>query len=255
MLFPWMMLRPILVTLLLTLTLLTGCSKGPVQVPPAGKLKEQKSGIHRLTAKVPGVGDVKYALEVPNNYDGQSRVPLVMILHYGYQGARPDPYTGADMMDAFRSGLGDLGAILVAPDALGGDWTSTDNEKAVAWLTQSIIKTYKIDTKKVILTGYSLGGEGTWFIGSRHQKLFTAAIPVAAPVAGADVKWQIPVYVIHSNRDQVVSHSTAKSHAEKLQRKGAKVQFQTVQGLDHYATGQYGGYLQDGVSWVQSQWK
>ena len=182
-------------------------------------------------------------------------VPLVVILHYGYQGASPDPYTGADMLSAFESGLADLNAILVAPDALGGDWTSADNEKAVVWLTQSLMKTYKVESKKVLLTGYSMGGEGTWFIGSRHQQVFTAVMPVAAPVAGEDAQWKIPIYVIHSSSDQIVSYQSAKSHAETLKNKGATLQFKKVSGWDHYATGQYGKYLSGGVHWIQSQWK
>src|SRR5262249_7901749 len=143
------------------------------------------------------------------------------------------PYTGKDMIDAFRSGLSGLGAIIVAPDALGGDWTSSQNEKAAVWLTRSALKSYAIDEKKGVITGFSLGGEGTWFIGSRHQDVFTGAIPVAAPVAGGDVAWKIPVYVIHSDKDEVVSYNSASSHAEKVRQKGAKLEFKTVNGLDH----------------------
>jgi predicted peptidase len=158
------------------------------------------------------------------------------------------------MIDAFRSGLSGLKAIVIAPDALGGTWKDAKNEQAVVWLTQSVQKTYNIDSKKVVLTGFSLGGEGTWFIASRHQDLFTAAIPVAAPVAGSDKGWTIPIYVIHSEQDEVVNYSTAKKHADTVKANGAKLEFKTVTGLTHYKTNAYGPYLGDAVKWLQNEW-
>ena len=46
--------------LLVGLTMILGCGKDPVQVPPAKSLSEQKAGTHRLSVSVPGVGDLKY---------------------------------------------------------------------------------------------------------------------------------------------------------------------------------------------------
>src|SRR5262245_49040055 len=197
----------------LLLALSLGCSRGPVTIPEARELKKLPPGTHQETADVPGLGSVKYTIDVPSSYDGKTPAPLVLALHYGYDGAKPAPYTGKEMIEAFRPGLSGLNAILVAPDALGGGWTDAKNEQAAVWLTKSVMKTYAVDAKKVVITGFSLGGEGAWFIGSRHQDLFTGAIPVAAPVAGGNVAWTIPVYVIHSENDEVVSHRSAKKHA------------------------------------------
>lgn len=233
-----------------------GCgSREPVVVPEAAELKKLAPGTHQQTADIPSIGSLKYTIAVPSDYDGKTPVPLVLLLHYGYDGARPDPYTGEGMIDAFRSGLSDLHAILLAPDALGGDWKDAPNEKTAVWLTRSAMKTYAVDPRKVVLMGFSLGGEGTWFIGSRHQDLFTGAIPVAAPVAGEDAAWKIPVYVIHSDEDQIVSYEPAKKHAEAVKAMGVKLEFKTVHGLSHYKTSAYAPQVRDAVKWLQSQWK
>lgn len=241
---------------LLLVFLSLGCgARGPVAIPEAAELKKLPAGTHKETADVPGVGKVKYTIAIPPGYDGQTPVPLVLALHFGYDGSKPDPYTGGEMIDAFRPGLSGLNAIMIAPDALGGSWTDARNEQSAVWLTQSAMKTYNIDKKKVLVTGYSLGGEGAWFIGSRHQDLFTGAIPVAAPIAGGNVDWKIPVYVIHSDKDQIVSYASAKRQADALKAKGAKVEFKTISGLTHYQTNSYGPYVGDGVKWLQAEWK
>jgi predicted peptidase len=244
-----------LVWLLFPLALIVGCvDRSPVAIPEASELKKLAPGTHQQTADIPSLGNVKYTIEIPKTFNNKAPVPLVLALHYGYDGAKPDPYTGKEMIDAFRSGLSGLNAIIIAPDALGGSWTDSKNEQAAVWLTKSAMKTYAIDSKKVFITGFSLGGEGTWFIGSRHQDLFTGAIPVAAPVAG-EMEWKIPVYVIHSDKDQIVPYSAAKKHSDAVKAKGAKLEFKTASGLSHYQTAAYGSHLGDAVKWLRAEWK
>jgi predicted peptidase len=239
----------------IALCLVTGCQPlGPVTIPAAGKLPPLTAGTHKEAVDVPGVGRVKVTIDIPADYDGSTPVPLVLALHYGYDGAVPESHTGADMIDTFRSGLVDLKAIVIAPDVLGGDWTDAENEQAAVWLVQSAKQTYAINPKRVLITGFSMGGAGSWYIGSRHQDIFTAAMPVAAPVEGS-TEWKIPVYSIHSQQDDIVSHSAAKSHAEAIKSKGGKIEFKSVGGLTHYDTGSYASYVGEGVKWVEEQWK
>ena len=45
----------------------------------------------------------------------------------------------------FEPALRELGAIVAAPDALGGgDWTTSQNEDAVLWLTRAIMNSYAV---------------------------------------------------------------------------------------------------------------
>jgi predicted peptidase len=148
----------------------------------------------------------------------------------------------------------DLGAVLVAPDSLEGDWTTTKNQQAVVWLTRSIMKSYAIDPKRVVLTGYSMGGQGTWFIASRNQDLFTAAIPVAGEPAGGS-NWRIPLYVIHSKDDEIIAVGPTQKHVEELKAKGVKVEWKELTGLTHYQTPRYTAALRGTVPWLQQVWK
>jgi len=160
------------------------------------------------------------------------------------------------MLDSLiKPGLGKLGAILVAPDALGrGDWTTRTNEQAVEWLTRSIVRSYAVDPSKVAVTGYSMGGEGAWYIGGRHQDLFTAAVPVEGDPAGKGLKWTIPVYVIHSRDDEVVRLGPVEKHVEQLKGQGTLVKLRIVDGRTHYDVEKFSRPLQEAVPWLEGMW-
>lgn len=212
---------------------LLGCDN-KVVIPQPVSQQVQPAGIQTLSTKIEG-RQLDYAIRVPFSYkESDDPAPLVLLLHYGYEGYAPKTTIGEDVISSFDIGFKSLNAIVIAPVCSTGDWKSARNEIAAVWLTQSIMKTYNIDTKNVIICGYSMGGEGAWFIGSRHQDLFTAALPVAAPVAGGDAEWKIPVIALHSKQDQVVPYKVAESHIANLKAKGANVELGTLEGPKHF---------------------
>jgi predicted peptidase len=237
--------------------LVVGCAGDPppVKIPEVTALEKLPPGVHKEAVDIPDVGRVKYTVAIPEEYDGETRVPLAIALHFGYDGDTPDPYTGGALIESLAAGLAELKGIVIAPDALGGDWTDARNEKAVVWLTRAAMKTYAVNSRQVLITGFSMGGQGTWFIGSRHQDLFTGAIAIAAPLARENAEWTVPVYVIHSDRDAIVSYPAAKRHADDLAKKGATVGFKTAKGLTHYETDRYASHLGAAIKWVRGKWR
>ena len=214
----------------------------PVQLPKLG------AGVHQQMVSLQSGRELRYTISVPNDDKRASPLPLVVALHYG---GEVTPFYGQGLIDelvgpAFQS----LGAVLVAPDSLGGDWQTPDNEQAVIWLTRSVIKTYAIDPKRIALTGYSMGGMGTWFIGSRHPDLFTAAIPVAGAPAGEET-WKIPLYVIHSKDDEVLPIGETRSYVEKLKAKGIDAQWRELTGITHYQVSSFTPALAEAVPWLR----
>jgi len=45
-------------------------------------------------------------------------------------------------------------------------------EAAVMALIESVLSEYSIDRRRILVIGFSLGGQGTWFHESRHSDLF-----------------------------------------------------------------------------------
>jgi predicted peptidase len=235
-----------------------GCQGDPAQakkpnIPEANELSRLAVGVHEQTASLPDGGTLRYTISIPQNYEPSSKVPLVVALHYG---GDVTPFYGRGMINGLlKPALHDLGAMAIAPDSLGGDWRNPRNEQAVIWLTRSVMKSYAIDTRKVVVTGFSMGGQGAWYLGGRHQDLFTAVVPVAGEPAGGSLDWQIPVYVIHSQIDEIIPIGPTKRQVEQLKSKGVKIKLQALSNLTHYQTKQYAIPLGHAVAWLKQEWK
>jgi hypothetical protein len=87
-----------------------------------------RPGLHSLVLPREDEPAVHYALSIPRNYSPSTPVPLILALHFGVQGGSA---AGAGM-DVVRiligPALAELGAIIVAPDSVRGDWSSPENE-------------------------------------------------------------------------------------------------------------------------------
>eukprot|EP00919_Chromeraceae_sp_WS-2016_P040738 GHVR01097227.1.p1 GENE.GHVR01097227.1~~GHVR01097227.1.p1 ORF type:complete len:232 (-),score=16.84 GHVR01097227.1:495-1190(-) len=231
---------------------MTGSVSHAVSNQATGKLPLLGVGLHRESISVPDVGTVKYAIRVDDSYRSSTPAPLVLVLHHGYDGAKPVAYTGAAMIEKFMGGVREIGGIAIAPDALGGDWRSANNENSAVWLVKRAMNTYNIDVNQIYVIGYSMGGAGTLHIAGRHQDLFTGAIPVAAPITGT-TKWTIPVYLIHSKKDELIPYFAAENHAASIEAAGGTIQFKTVYDLTHFEVSSYDSYVVEGVKWLRTQ--
>jgi predicted peptidase len=224
----------------------------PVESPEASELPALKPGVHRETLTTPDGDTLRCTFSIPKDYDGKKPVPLAVALHYG---GEMKPFLGGEMLEALvapgLAGLRDV--MIVAPDSLGGSWTTPQNERAVLWLTRSVMRSYAIDPKRVLLTGFSLGAQGAWYLGGRHQDLYTAVVPIAGEPAGGGLEWQVPVYVIHSSMDEVIPLAPVKRQVARMKEKGAKVYLMTASNLTHYQARKYDTPLRHAVAWLKEQ--
>jgi len=204
------------------------------------------------TFKTPDGMTMRYGLSVPGDYNASRPRPLVLALHPGGSG----PYYGDGFMRGiFMPGLRDLAPIMIAPDVPGRSWTEPRSEQAVMALVAAIIGEFTIDTRRVVVVGFSMGGAGTWYLSARHPDRFSAAIVMAGrteePVAALA---RIPTYVIHSRDDEVVPFAQAEERARALEKLGRPIRFDALSGVSHYEMGSYLEALARGGRWVSERY-
>ncbi len=207
-------------------------------------------GLYRMEMKLAGGEVQRYAVSVPQRQPGEA-APLVLALHYG---GEVTPYYGLNFLEALVApAFRDLDAFILAPDCPGRGWTDPRSERAVLALWEHALESWPVDPQRTVITGYSLGGIGTWHLAARHPEKWSAAVPVAGrPTEKLDRS--VPIYAIHGRRDEVIDLKPTERAIKKLQAKGATAELVVVEGPTHYQTTRFVEPLSGAVGWLKQLW-
>ena len=212
--------------------------------------------IRNRTLDVPEVGTISYGMSVPADAAAGRSRPLILALHPG--GDRMPGYGARFLQQVVLPALADLGAVVVAPDcpARARSWNDPIADRAVIALIDEMRRENQIDERRVLVTGFSMGGRGSWFMASRHSDLFTGAIVMAG--AAGDLPQEslatMPTYVIHSRDDQVMPFGPAERTARELEKLGRTIKFEALSGPGHYDMGAYVEPLRRAGRWIAERW-
>lgn len=211
----------------------------------------------------PGVNDVSlesieggifwnFRVIAPAGASENNRRPLVMALH----GASGGSATAHQNTSCYvEPGLASLDAFIISPNAGRGEWYDGFNQFQVTALTDLARKHWFVDTEKVLVMGYSNGGNASWLFADLFPQYFTASIAMASSydperADGSVPAFAIPLYVIHSNSDELFPIAQTEIFVNKAVNAGSVVEFAVVDGLSHYAPCGYVSALQEAVNWV-----
>ena len=252
-------LLPLTLTALVAFTEALG-AQDPTR-PPAPDLEAAPPGDHFDAVLLPSGDTLRYSLYVPPEVLEGGRVPLVLALHPGGMAA---PWIGgAYMHQLVRPAFLETGAVIVAPDALtvpeepfrAESFTSARNLEAVLWLLRRLGEEYPIDPERVVVTGYSRGGQGVWHFAEHHPDLFSAAILVSSrPTEEGVERVDIPVYMIHSIDDEVIGVFLVQGAYQQMMARGAPVRVQILRGPTHYQVGDFTDALAGTIPWLEEVW-
>ena len=224
-------------------------------IAPFGFLLPRSSKSSRLIQETFKSERYRYTLFLPDGYSDEQAVPFVLVLHYGGHGA---PYYGkAILVDLVEPALRELGAIFVSPDCPAEDWTQPESVQFVLALLDHVQKEYNIDEERILVTGYSLGGIGTWYLASHYPERFTAAIVMAGLPTSEEfgTHWQVPIYVIQGCEDELFPLEFTTKFVTNLEEKGVDITYRILEGVTHYESNRYIGPLKDTVPWIFKAWE
>lgn len=210
-----------------------------------------QSGVHIDNFPLPNGLTLRYAISIPKNYS-DSPVPLVLALHYG---GSPNGAAQGVMLTLVQPALADLGAIIVAPESLRGAWDTAQNEQGVNALLAAVEAAYRIDAKRVAVTGFSMGGTGVWFFAGKYPERFSAAIPVAGMPPASAANWKTPVFAVHSRSDQVLPIGPTQARIAELRSAGVQAELVVLNGIAHHETQRFTEGLRRAVPWLKGVWK
>jgi len=181
--------------------------------------------------KVSRNGELKYLLYLPPDYkpSGDKRWPLMLFLHgAGERGSDVQRAAIHGPVSLVKQGT-NFPFVIVAPQCPDGQiW---ENEPLLQ-LLDAMEKKYAVDTKRVYLTGLSMGGYGTWKLGLAYPDKFAAIVPICGgcnmidvilgPRDKASAFKSLPSWAFHGAKDDVVPLSESERVVEGLKKGGVK---------------------------------
>lgn len=212
-------------------------------------------GRHRQVVNLGKAGDLTYTLAVPELRRGES-VPLVIALHPATGGGLIPYYSEGYLASQVEPGLRSLGAIIAALDAPAAPWTEPLSQDAIIAFTRAAVQAWPVNPEQVVVTGYSAGGVGAWWLIGLEPDLFSAVIPVAAQPALSSFDWigQVAAFVIHSRLDEVFPFDAVEQSVVNYQARGATMHFEAVDELGHNQQSAYALLLTEAIPWLQALW-
>ncbi len=197
---------------------------------------------------------------LPPGYDPAKQYPIVVTLH----GRADDfpPYVRWGGNDARHDGMADnYGVISVYPHGRGNAWYRGMGDRDVMRCVALVKAQFSVDNDRVYLKGYSMGGAGTWYVGTRHPDIFAALAPF---FGGYDFRFQLddntlerltpkeqfrrerlsyiaqleslyttPVFASHGDLDGIVPVDYSRFTVRMLERWGYPVRYWEAPGKGH----------------------
>jgi predicted peptidase len=231
-----------MVNIILLLLISVACYQQPTLI-----LKE-------LKLKLDDGTELRYTSLSPSKIPKNQKIPLVVALHWGWDREKPLPnWFGKEFLTGIvQPAFENICPVIIAPDCPSDSWANPVSESAVLSLIDAIMKKYPVDSSRIFITGYSAGGIGTWYISSRHQDLFSLAIPMASRCEKEWLNnWQdLPVYVIHATDDELFPFTDTENIVNELTAKNVRVKLIKVENAAHSDSRKFIVPLQYSYKWL-----
>ena len=176
---------------------------------------------------------IKYLLYLPDDDENsENHWPLILFLHgAGERGddlSRVKSHGPPRLVNEGRS----LPFIIVSPQCPENQRWEPEKLKL---LLDEIITNYRVDQRRIYLTGLSMGGFGTWAMAAEYPNQFAAIAPVCGGGNPAFAKKlsRIPAWVFHGAKDDLVPIKKSEEMVNALKREDGNVRFTVYPEAGH----------------------
>ena len=175
-----------------------------------------------------------YLISYPEGFQEDKKYPLVIFLHgAGFRGETTERLRKNSSVNNLLKRQDARGYILIAPLCKRGTWSE--------WMMPLIhlVETYRgssyIDETRVHLTGYSMGGYGTWTLAALYPNWFASAMPVCGGGIGglAMNLVNLPIRTFHGLRDKTVDPIESLQMVKAVNQFGGHAELILFPELEH----------------------
>jgi poly(3-hydroxybutyrate) depolymerase len=189
-----------------------------------------------------------YSIYIPKNFNPKKKYPFVVMLHGAGSNHRlgmrrvfgKSNFTGENDVEASRyfPDWASADYIVAASYARGTAGYQGIMEKDVMDMVADVKKRFLIDEDRTYLTGLSMGGGGTLWIGMSYPDMWAAIAPVCpAPPDGTKEKLgnalNFPVHYFQGDKDPAVNVDSTRKLVAKMKELGNQVEYAEYPDVKH----------------------
>jgi len=226
-------------------------------VPPAEQL---------IKGNFIGVTRLPYFYFVPTNYSAARSYPLVCMVHGGggdkmslTNGFPGWPGYGNipafKVFASFRQQMTDPAIVVWPTRTLGNDTWTTENFQEIINLLATFVSSFKIDTNRVYIAGFSDGFPAAWDIVGKRPGVFAGALLVAGQqgTSSATSISRLPLWAFCSVNDEFGSLDPTRSAVGALRMAGAATLYTEYSSGGHLSSLTTGFSTVPVVDWLLAQ--
>ncbi len=231
----------------------TGLSLSELETIAAAKPPEGKKHGRAWRIQAPWSPDNKRAwfnLTLPEGYTPTRSWGLVMVLHSG-----PTGRNGDNLVSFYSPAVNNAGYFAVYPTILF-DKHLWDNRNEMVWVYRTldwVARRYRIDFRKLVVSGGSAGGMATWNHLALRLEVWSAGAAAAAPPWLKSDQYHrfkdIPLYLVIGENDNR-SIGILRKAVKQLDAMGAKHVYKEIKGSGHSLSR---GVWNEMVAWIPRQ--
>ena len=188
-------------------------------------------------------GDHKYTVFVPRNYTPAKKWPMILFLHgageRGNDGVLP---TTVGIGPIVHQREANFPFVVVFPQCedmhgrLLKGWSAdtADGARGLKILEQ-VEKDFSIDSKREILTGWSMGGYGAWEWSATSPERWLSVVPMSG---GGDSAWgeklkNVSIWAWHGAKDRSIRVERSREMIAAIQAAGGNPRYTEAASGDH----------------------
>ncbi len=207
--------------------------------PPAVTPAAPSGNLPRTYIDAQG-GKHPFFVFVPKKLPAEGRPPVMLFLHGS--GERGD-----NNVDQLMAGMGPAiwkrkvtfpFIVVMSQCRTGADWLAEhDDAKWALAMLKQIQAEFNTDPDRVVLTGLSMGGNGTWSIAAADPVAWSAIVPMcsrpAATNARAFADARLPIWNFCGDQDRPETVEANRVMAAALKEAGANARYTEYPGIGH----------------------
>lgn len=192
-----------------------------------------------------------YRVHLPDVYDGETRLPVVIALHG--QGGTATTFFERDnrLFPRLAERHGFIGVTVLGFTSTGGYGLQSENpdpararesrlsEQDVLNVLSRVEREYRVDSSRRFLVGRSMGGDGAWHLGAKYAEKWAAIAPIAAGLTPSAEQVQqlkdngVRVFVAHGGADMATSVEASRRAGELLDEMQVRSEYFELPGAGH----------------------